>query len=475
MKKETSHLEGRPCPEASPSERTVRTRRFASATRLLLALAVLGSGCGSTEGETKQAAAAASAAAKPGGDVVTRWNEAAVEIVETIRVPIPLQGYFLSLIHVCIFDAVNSITGDYTHYAVKHPAQAGASAEAAAAAAGHACLRDRLAPDGHGKVDAKYAELLATIPDGQSKKDGIAVGQAVATRILELRAGDKPNLDPKKAYTAPPTAPGVWVPTPSDNGKIPPYLPGHFAAFATFPPWTMTSPSQFRPEPPPSLTSAKWAEDLNEVKKIGSLNSTDRSADETHSAVWWSGSGILIWNAVCRTLSARNRYTLSQNARLFALMNMAAFDGNNATFDAKYTFFLWRPVTAIRQAESDGNPQTEPDPTWQPLLDTPPFPEYTSGHAGYTGAASAVLQYFFPDNNGFSMVTPTSPDKARTFDSLRSARAELINARVWAGVHYRFADTAGAIQGREIARQAVHKFLTSSSQTFDDKVIDQNW
>ena len=249
--------------------------------------------------------------------------------------------------------------------------------------------------------------------------------------------------------------PGVWGP------DYPPFI-GVFAGVGQMHPFTMTSPSQFRPGPPPALTSRTFTRDFLEVKAFGSNNSTARTQDQTNAAIWWEDIiGVITWNVAASTMSRARGFDISQNARLFALLNMVGHDANVSVFDTKYSYMFWRPIEAIHRANTAGNPLLTADPNWTPLLPTPPFPEYTSGHTTNAGASTGVLLAFFGDGyNPFSLTdNKANPPITRSFSSIGQAMDELINARVWAGFHYRNSDIVGKRVGRQISRFALSHFL----------------
>jgi hypothetical protein len=240
-----------------------------------------------------------------------------------------------------------------------------------------------------------------------------------AHSTLTLRTGDGPNLNPFYPYTPPAVAPGVWVPTEPGPQQ------GVFAGIAQLTPFTMTSGSQYRPGPPPTLTSDEYAQDLNEVKAYGRVDSAVRTSDQANAAIWWQDlSASVIWNAAARQISSQQGLSVPEKARLFALPNLASLDAVISVFDTKYAYFFWRPVTAIQQADTDGNLTTIADPSWQPLLVTPPFPEYSSGHLCHSGAAAAIIVALLGPDNAFSLTDPmSSPAITRSFANIPAGHA----------------------------------------------------
>jgi hypothetical protein len=202
-------------------------------------------------------------------------------------------------------------------------------------------------------------------------------------------------------------------------------------------PWVLATPWQFRPAGPSALDSDQYATDLNEVKSLGSLTSATRTDFQTEVAKFWSGNTVLYWNRIALTMSAQNNLTLSNNARLFALLNVAMADAAIACWDAKYTYVFWRPITAIQLADTDGNPATDPDPSWTPLLVTPNFPEYPSAHATVSPAAAVVLQSLIGDSGPFTLDSEILPGVLHSFDSFAGAADEAFVARIYGGIHFR--------------------------------------
>jgi hypothetical protein len=298
------------------------------------------------------------------------------------------------------------------------------------------------------------AQSFATI--GVSAGDpGFTFGEAVADQIVATRAADGAALA-QYPYTAPNAgAPGVWVATPPAFASA--LLPG----WGVVQPWVLESATQFRPDESPDLTSRRYGRDLNEVKDIGSLHSETRTAEQTNIARFWVASAALIWNPVLRQLALGLGLDESEAARDFALMNVAGADARIACWDAKYAFNFWRPVTAIQRADEDGNPATEADPGWAPFIVTPNFPEYVSGHTTVSGAMATVLRLLFGDDPGvaFTATSPTNPGFERHWATFSEGVREVIDARVYSGIHFRSSDERGAKLGRQIARFAArHAF-----------------
>jgi hypothetical protein len=376
-------------------------------------------------------------------DVVTDWNAIAAAL--PIAAP-PVMARVMAAMHGAMHDAVNSIEPRYEPYRFSVAASDGASRDAAAAAAAHGVLIS-MVPAQKAAFDAALATSLGKIPGGQAKTDGIAVGQAVAEKMLSWRAADGFSA---KALDNPGTVPGVWQRTP------PAMAPGVLPQLGAVTPFVLKSADQFSVRARPALTSAEFARDFNEIKSLGGRNSTARTADQTAAAIFWSGNEIPMLNAAARAAAQTRNLSVHDHARLFALLHMAAADATIAVFKIKYSQNYWRPVTAIRNAASTGNPDVTADPEWEPLLITPPHPEFPSGHAIVTGAAAQVLREFFgSDQVKFSYVAPHGLGTMRTYASFTQIEKEMEDARVWGGIHFRSTDEESTELGRKIGAYAV--------------------
>ena len=415
-------------------------------------------------------------------DAVTVWNaNAGQAALDACLAPTnnPLhESRLYAAMHVAIHDALNAIDRRSRPYVFKTGAKPGASPDAAVAAAARDVLvpllqqlpapfSDCVATSGAvATVDAAYAAALGAIPDGRAKRQGVALGQAAAAAILALRAGD--GSDTPLFDTAYPqgTQPGEYRFTPGFDFA---FAPG----WADVTPFVLRDSSQFRPGPPYRVTGKKYAADFNEVKRLGGDDITTpsaRTAEQTEIALFWVESSPLQWNRIARTVSAARGLDLWENARLFGLLNMALADGYIGSFDTKYhRYNYWRPVTAIQLADTDGNPNTSADPTWTPLVPTPPIPDYDSAHSVEGGAASQVLKRFFgTDHIGFTTCSLTLPagstcdDAApvlRSYTSFSQAREENGRSRILVGFHFRKAVDEGIDHGRKIGNRAVNRFL----------------
>jgi PAP2 superfamily len=379
-------------------------------------------------------------------DVITDWNDKVVTAgVKTSQAPF-VHTRSVAIMHVAMFDAVNSIDRRYAPYRVQLPAAPGTLREAAAAAAAHFVLV-RLYPDQAKDFASFYQMSLTTVPDGEPKSKGIQLGEAVAAEILALRAKD--GAAAPNSYR-PYTAVGIYVPTalPVASG------------WGQVMPFTLKEASQFRPAAPISPQSEQWAKDYNEVKKMGAKIGSARTAEQTDIARLWEATGPGLHNQVPRQLAATKNFDLLDNARMFALYAVAMADSYIAVFDAKYTYNFWRPVTAIRNGDVDGNESTERDPTWEPIIPTPMHPEYPCAHCINSAAGAAALEAFFGDTvPTFSLTSSTAPGVVRRFSQLSDYVRESVDARVYDGVHYRTSGEVGAVMGRKIGEYAVQNFL----------------
>jgi len=387
--------------------------------------------------------------------VVLDWNAAALNAVRAENTPPPKASRALAILQTSVFDAVNGIARGFRQYQVTPAAPTGASIRAAAIQAAYTALVT-LFPNEKAPFDALRSTGLATVVDGQSKTDGIAWGQSVANAILAARAHDGSDANPP--YT-PGTDPGDWQPTPP--ASAPALLPG----WGELTPFGIRGTAPFVPAAPPALTSQQYADELNEVKALGSKASTARTADQTEIANFWAdGAGTFTppghWNAIAAQLAREDGLSLLQTARLFAQLDIAEADAAIVCWDTKYTYGFWRPITAIRNADADGNDQTAADPTWEPLLVTPPFPTYTSGHSTFSAAASTVLAAYFGANRPFST---QSDDGAmtRSFSSFAQAADEAGMSRIYGGIHYPSDNVNGLACGRAIAAYDLANLLQS--------------
>lgn len=371
--------------------------------------------------------------------VVTEWNQHAVALTllpASNLAPVQ-QTRAMAIVQVAVHDAVNGITGKYATYLPAAPAPANASAEAAAIAAAHHALRNLFGP---GNLDTLYLASLAA--HSLSATDpGIEYGRNAAAAILALRANDN-SAQAQFNYTAPGAGlPGVWVPLTS----APALLPG----WGDVTPFVLHNVSQFGVPPPPALDSELYARDYNEIKEIGKLNSLTRTATQTQIATFWLGSPVAIWNQPLIQIVAARDLDLSSTARAFALAYLAAADSSIVCWAAKYQNNFWRPEPAIRRGNEDGNALTDADPTWSPLFATPRHPEYTSGHSTVSSGIATTLQLVFGDDPG-APFTSTITGITRHWDTFSEGIEEVIDARVYSGIHFRNSDEVGARQGGQV-------------------------
>lgn len=391
-------------------------------------------------------------------DVVTDWNTAALNAIRATPDNPPRATRRMAIEHIAIFDAANGVQRSYRPYHVTEVAPVGASLEAAIAAAGYTTLNALYTNPDIQTTNflALYNAQLALIPDGQARTEGIAWGQSVAQAILELRADD--GWDAVVPYT-PSGEVGRWKPTPPANA--PALLPGW--GYVT--PFSMTSGAQFRPQPPPPVSSSAFAFEFNTVKSYGGTVSSLRTADQLQVAQFWNdGPGTATppghWNEIAQTVSAGQGLSVIENARLFALLNIAAADAAICAWDAKFAYDYVRPVTAIREADLDGNPETEADPTWTSAIGTPPFPEYTSGHSTFSRSAATVLADFFgTDSIAFASTLDGTPGVVRNYSGFSVAADEAGTSRLYGGIHWPSANLHAQGSGYRIGQQVARYFL----------------
>jgi hypothetical protein len=395
------------------------------------------------------------AAAQASADVVTTWNTAALAAIRANSTPPPVASRALAILHLSIYDAVNGIDGSHRQYLVESTAPASASRVAAASAAALQVLTV-LFPAQSPQFNALHQTIVGRINDGPRKQSGLTWGGLVADQILAARANDGSN-----AVVPPPVGagPGVWQPTP------PAFAPYLLPQWGLVTPFVMRSSDQCRPEGPPALDSAQWAAEYNEVKALGAAVGSVRTADQSEIAQFWAdGAGTETppghWNHIAQNVAATQGNTLEQNARMFALLNLAMADAAICAWDAKYTFNFWRPVTAIRFGDTDGNDATDADPTWTSFITTPPFPDYTSGHSTFSGAAATILGFFFGrDRMTFTTGSDALPGVQRSFRRFSAAALEAGRSRIYGGIHYASANRHGLAAGAAIGSFTFARYL----------------
>jgi hypothetical protein len=389
-------------------------------------------------------------------DVVLTWNTAALDAIRSASTSPPAASRALAILHTAMFDAVNGIERSYRPYLVPTLAPFGASPTAAANAAAYRVL-SVLFPTQARDFTVRYLELTRGDRDSLRDRLGRLWGFIVAGWILESREDDG-----SEAVVAPPlnTGPGAWVPTP------PAFAPYALPHWGLVEPFAVESGSIFRPDGPPALSSAEWAADFNEVKALGAAVGSTRTEEQSLIGLFWAdGAGTETppghWNSIAQSVVETYELSLLETARLFALLNVAMADAAICAWDAKYAFSFWRPVTAIREADTDGNPATVPDPEWSSFITTPPFPDYVSGHSTFSGAAATVLAGFFgTDEVPFTAFSDALPSAMRTFNSFSEAAGEAALSRLYGGIHYRAANEDGLRLGVDIGNWTIENVMT---------------
>ncbi len=384
-------------------------------------------------------------------DIITQWNDAALNAIRVSATPPPVASRALAMTHLAVYDAVNSITLSHDAYLGYQSVTGPTSMEAAAAQAAHTVLAN-LYPTQKPIFDALLNTQLATVSDLTQRTNGITLGINAGTQMLTSRVGDG-SASVATYINPPPGTIGVWTPTPAA------FAPAALPQWGYVAPFAMTSGSQFRPAGPPSINSGYYTASYNEVKSLGSKTSSTRTVDQTNMAYFWADGGGTAtppghWNLIAQQISGDKSLGLEQNARLFALLNMATADAAIAAWDSKYDADYWRPITAIRT--DDGNNDTLVDAGWTPLLNTPNFPAYVSGHSTFSGAAGGILsEYFGTDLISFTVVNEDSTalpgGYTRSFDSISSAVDEAGQSRIYGGIHFQFDNVDGKVAGAQIS------------------------
>ena len=401
------------------------------------------------------ASAAAKGEPKPGQQVnaVIEWNRTLLTIIRGGGQPSNIHSTRnFSILHAAIFDAVNNIDPDFSPYLVRlGDVPRHASEIAAADQAAHDVLVS-LYPTFQASLDTELQQDLTQLPDGDRKADGIAVGQAVASQLLAARANDGANA------TQPPYVPGTQ---PGDYQLTPPnFAPADFTQWPNVTPFALKQADEFRPGPPPALTSDLYTKVFNEVKDLGIIDSTTRTADQTQIGEFWNGNIQDFWNEIAQTAALAHHLNLEHSARLFALLNISLADTAIAFFEAKYTYNFWRPVTAIQLAGTDGNPLTDPNTTWSPLsVKTAPDPSYPGAHSAISEASATVLSFYFGDSFTFDVTSESLPGVTRHFSSFSAAAQEAGLSRIYAGQHFRTDHRAGKNLGRRVAQSIDNRIL----------------
>jgi hypothetical protein len=382
-------------------------------------------------------------------DVVADWNRVATDVL--LANPTANPFIHLAMTQVAIYDAVNAIDGRHSVYAIRPQASTeSASQEAAAAAAGYFLLSS-LFPGQQGLLDSAYSTSLAAIPDGAGETAGIAIGKEVAAKVIALRANDGRNAVVPYVFGS---GPGVYQPTPPGFG--PPITP--YVAFVT--PFALQRPGQFRAYGPPDLTSAQYAVDFEKVRELGAANSTKRTASQTEIGRFHTESPVTFLTRNLRAVAVERDLETAQSARLFAMMYVAQADAVIACWDSKYYFNFWRPVTAIAAADTDDNPATVADAAWTPLANTPPHPEYPSAHGCSLGAVTETINAFFGTHKVKMTFTSTVQGSVpHVFDRTDELTQEVIDARVYGGMHFPTAGRHGIEMGKKVGKWTVKNYF----------------
>ena len=379
-------------------------------------------------------------------DAVSEWNTRACDLVAAANVDTPAANRILAIMHTAIYEAVNGITKKYPPGDVKLNASRGASVDAAIATASRAVLV-KLVPSKAIDVEVAFKKALDAIPDGMSKTEGTSVGERAAAAILASRMDD--GFATAESYR-PYTIAGVYVPT-----SVP-----LVSQWPLRKPWLMTNASQFRPGPPPDLKSALWARDYNEIKAVGAKNSKTRTKDQTDVASFWEATGPVIYHGLVKSVAASPGRDVTQNARLFMAVTQATDDAMIAIFDAKYHYNFWRPITAIRNGDIDGNEATERDASWTPFINTPMHPEYPCAHCIVSGAIGTVIEADVGNGAAtFATNSPTAANSRRTWVKMEDFIQEVANGRIYDGVHFRTSTEVGTAMGRQIGKLAAARYF----------------
>ena len=456
----TCHRSRGPTLEILGREKRLKTRYATLAVLAAVAAATAMAAAGpaaTNELASKEATAAGSSVLDAG--IVSNWNSIASTETVLLRPTAHGQTRGIAMVEGAVYDAVNAIDHGHQSYLLDEEFDPSGSEGAAAATAAYRVLLAITPVARHANLDALYATTIATIPDGAAKQEGVAAGEAAAAAMLADRLGDGflASFTPVIG-----TGAGDWRPIGWPAAPV--YDPDGWVG--NLKPFLIQSPSQFRSDGSNALTSDEYTKDFNEVKELGALNSARRTDDQTKAAVFWQFAPILFWNPLARTLAGRYGLDAPAQARLYAMINLAAADGAIACWNDKYHWNFWRPRAAIREADTDGNPATIADPNWEslfapatpttPPLSTPPFPDHPSGHGCVSGAVlNTFADFFGTDKVTFTLTSGRAlngvPIPPREFDRFSNALKEVIDARVWGGIHFRTADVQGAVIGKKVA------------------------
>jgi hypothetical protein len=394
-------------------------------------------------------------------DMVTQWNlygNTALINTPTQTPPgagmtPPVSGIHMAMVHGAVYDAVNAIDGGHAPYLTfSSGAKPSDSKEAAAATAAYRMLVSMVVPAQQAALTALYNSSLGTIPDGPAKTGGIAVGEAAAAAMLAARAGDGRFGAFRFPVPATPL-PGQWKPV------LPAFVNDPNAWVKDVKPFLVESSTQFATKGPHSLTSNQYAKEFDEVKVLGSLTSTERTADQSYATVYWSvDNPARTWARIARSLSESHGVSLVDNARLFAMLYMTAADSAITVWADKANWSFWRPITAIREAATDGNPATAPDPDWLPFIPTPPYPEHPSGHLSLSSSFAFTLKEFYGSND-VGWTDTNNNGLTRSYSHFSEAVDEIVGVRIWAGIHFRTADEQSVTIGKQVAHWRQNHFF----------------
>jgi hypothetical protein len=430
-------------PSLSIRRRQVPTRSWLAGLATAILLAALATG-------PATAATGATAATDDAG-AITDWNAIAVSTLAGDTTKAPTEAVlYMAFVHAAVYDAVVGIEGRYAPYRFHAHAPRKTSAEAAAVAAAHKVLVTYV-PSAQATLDAAYAASLAQLPDGKAKTRGIAFGNRAADNLIALRANDGRNAN--ILFTQQP-APGIWRPTPPAFAPmVTPWM-----GFVT--PLLVHSPTQFAPPSPPALTSARYTRDFDEVKALGSATSTVRTQAQTDTALFYSGLANVQLQAMLRDQVSVRHLDIVDAARMFAAADMSAADTIISVWHAKYVDGFWRPDTAINLADTDGNPATDPDPSWVPLRPDPAYPEYPSGYNGFAAAVTRGLERVFHTRQlQLTVISTAVPNVQRHYDTGSALRQDVVDGRMWLGVHFRFGDTAARDMGLRLTDWTLDRYF----------------
>src|SRR5215472_2954621 len=443
MRSRISSADGAGPPGRAPRRLLLHYRTWGALTAAVLGIGLVTPG-------TSLASSTPPAATAGGAAVISEWNAIAVAALAGDTATQPVEDIlYTAFVQAAVYNAVVGVEGRYEPYRFHDRAPRGASAQAAAVAAAHQVLVTYV-PSAQAALDARYAASLAQIPDGTAKTQGIAFGTRAADSLIRLRANDGRNAP---IVFAQPPAPGVWRPTPPGSPMSAPWL--GFVA-----PLLVRSATQFAPPPPPTLTSARYTRDFAEVKALGSVNSTVRTPAQTSRARCCSGDALVQYDAALRDQVSVRHLDIVDAARMFAAIDMSAADALISVWHAKYIYGLWRPITAINLADTDGNPATSADTAWAPMITTPPYPEYPSGYNAFNSTVAHGLKELFGAWHLQLTLTTTAPSGGeRHYDCAGALLQDVVDARVWQGIHFRTADTAAKQMGGQLAAWTLDRYF----------------